>query len=521
MRKVITFWLTWSLGLVLVLGPGGGTVLAMKALSDKDLGGVAGMAGISIYGQDLDTTLLQLDDFLFDLSPGTFTNWKILCVDDSKSQSLFSTNDGNSIAAALCGSTTDESVPIDVDVLGFDIDAGTGDISSDGLMTDDAVTFAMTGYGSTDFHYVWELIQFQNDNTTYDICGFHLGEIFWVDEYSDPDPKHFSQLFLSPPKFFDDGAFYDSQMGWNGLTAAQVRSDEGVAGELRMKLGGGELNFIGFQNVYFKFAEVMMAGDIIDEPYLSGGNTVFPNWKSVDASAGHYYSHSVGDWHIIGDLAMGVHHARSYDTLGYPYPDYAAAQIGQSSATLPIRLDIATADASYDADGDGRRDTYLVTYIHGHYARTVYYPESAISSMGRSTGAVTTPAEGAWRDYILGEIRVGQTGHAPSDKDGDGIDDSVPHVGSAAINDIAMMYGKMVLPGQRTMMHEISSASEPFLIPNVDYNGNQLVFKGDPIATSRTMRVAGCFDGKLNPADPTNAQNYMRGDIVIAPSGWQ
>jgi len=517
-----------GLCLVLLLGPG--ICPAMKALSDGDLGGVSGMAGLSIYAQDLDATLLQMDDFLIDLSPDpALADWQFLIVDDSKSQSLFSTNDGNSIAAALCGSPTDESVPIDVDVLGFDIEAGTGDLSSDGLMNNDAVTFSMTGYGSTDFHYVWELVQFQNADTTYDVFGFHIGEIFWVDEYSDPDPKHFAQLFMTPPSHYGDGAFFDSFMSdWGGLTDADIRSNQGIAGELRLKLGGGELNFRGF-GVEAKGSSIMMAGDIIDDPYFNGTNTVFPNHRTVDASAGHYYSHSVEDWYIIGDFAVGVHHARTHDTSGYTYPDYAASQIGQSSATLHIRLEIATADyPTYDADGDFKPDTYLVTYVHGHYSRTVYYPESAISSMGRSTGAVQTPANGLWKEYIIGEVRIGETGWATSNKDGSTEADpnvrneSVPNVGSWALNDCAMVYTKAVIPGQRTLVQEISSASEPFLIPNVDYNGNQMVFtKGDPVTTSRTMRVAGCFNGKLNPADPTNAQNYQRSNIIIAPSGWQ
>ncbi|MFW5988781.1 MAG: hypothetical protein ACOCPQ_00970, partial [Desulfosudaceae bacterium] len=256
----------------------------------------------------------------------------------------------------------------------------------------------------------------------------------------------------------------------------------------------------------------------------SNGNTVFPNWKTLDKDPDHYYSHSVSDWQVIGDFAAGVHHERTHDTSGYPYPDYAASQIGQSSPTRPIRFEVATADG-YDVDNNGNPDTYLVTYVHGHYSRTVYYPDSGESGMGTSSGAVSS--QPTKRDYILGEVRIGQTGEATADKDGDGIDDSVDHVGAWALNDLSMTYTKMVIPGQRNLEQEISTDSEPFLIPNEDYRGNQMSFVGNPTSTERDMSVAGTLDGYADAWNDENryekdhySRGYHRKDITIPSSGW-
>ncbi|MFO8048293.1 MAG: hypothetical protein R6U29_04600, partial [Desulfosudaceae bacterium] len=134
--------------------------------------------------------------------------------------------------------------------------------------------------------------------------------------------------------------------------------------------------------------------------------------------------------------------------------------------------------------------------------------------------SLSAVAQPAWKEYILGEVRIGQTGWATADKDGDGINESVDHVGAWVLNDLSMPYTKAVIPGQRNLVQEISAASEPFLIPNVDYRGNQLSFQGNPTTTERDMDIAGTFNGYDNPNPTGDHYTEQRTSITVPSSGW-
>ena len=518
---------------------------AMKTLSDGDLDGTTGMAGITMYFQDLDANLLQIDDFMLDLSPSDTLDATFWIRDESYANTLNVTADSGLHSMSFCGSLDDENTPIDVDFLGFDIDVSRRGNTAAGGLAANAVTFSMVGYGSTAMFWVWDLCQFVTPSGTYDVFGLKLGEIFWAEKYVAPEnEKHrFMHILLSPLSSFVDSAFIDSnEGGWQlpagtGLTKGAIRSDSGIGGELGLKPGGGTFGFFGFEKSTGSPQQatangVMLAGKIIDRGTVG---TPYPNWKThrVGTGGAYYYSDSIEDWNILGEAVIGVHHQRSYTRSGYngyyansdthDLDAFATSVIGQSSAARPIRFEVATAEG-YDCDGDLNDDTYLVTYVCGHYSRSVYYPDSRVSGMGDSpgpnydsSGNVIPGQEGSgvptcyyvngnirWgfkKDYIIGDLRIGRLQEKTADMDGNGVADSVDHSGSMVVNDISVPYAKAVIPGDRSLMQELAVASEDYLIPDRDYGSNGTanvstnLFSGsfpfrEPVGTNRAMSIA-------------------------------
>ena len=512
---------------------------AMKTLSDGDLDGTTGMAGITMYFQDLDANLLQIDDFMLDLSPSDSVDATFWIRDESYATTLNVIADSGEHSMSFCGSLDDENTPIDVDFLGFDIDVSRRGNTAGGGLAANAVTFSMIGYGSTAMFWVWDLCQFVTPSGTYDVFGLKLGEIFWAEKYIAPEnEKHrFMHILLSPLSSFVDSAFIDSnEGGWQlplgtGLTKAAIRSDSGIGGELGLKPGGGTFGFFGFEKASGSDQQatangVMLAGKIIDRGTVG---IPYPNWKTQRYGTGglYYYSDSIRDWNILGEAVIGVHHQRSYTRSGYDgyyvngnthdLDAFATSVIGQSSAARPIRFEVATADG-YDCDGDNHDDTYLVTYVCGHYSRSVYYPDSRQSNMGDSPYTSGVPTinsagrHGFMKDYIIGDLRIARLQEKTADMDGNGVPDSVDHSGSMVVNDISVPYAKAVIPGDRSLVQELAAASEDYLIPNRDYgntgadNVGTILGGGflDPVTTGRAMHVA-------NPVNTDNA--WMTADI--------
>ena len=178
---------------------------------------------------------------------------------------------------------------------------------------------------------------------------------------------------------------------------------------------------------------------------------------------------------------------------------------------------MATADG-YDCDNDGNDDTYLVTYVCGHYSRSVYYPDSRQSNMGDSPYASGVPTinstggRGFMKDYIIGDLRIARLREKTADMDGNGVADSVDHSGSMVVNDISVPYAKAVIPGNRSLVQELAAASEDYLIPDRDYGNTGtdnvgLIINGgflDPVTTGRAMQVS-------NPVNTDNS--WMTADI--------
>ncbi len=543
---------------------------AMKPLSNEDLGSVMGQSGVNLYFTDLDATLLQVDDFLLDLTPDTTWDAKFVITDDSNAQYLnLGTNDAGAHSMAFCGSFEDENTPINVNWLGFDIDVGSQATALTGLATD-AVIISMTGYGSTAMFWNWDLCQFvvpgTAGDTAYDVFGLKLGELFWAEKYVDPNKHKFMYSIISPLSsfqrlFFVGSAsaspFVDSNADMNGdglnwhrtagnavynpYTSDIIRGNTGIGGELGLRPGGGTLGFFGLQGQEATANGVMFAGDIIDK---GDSTTPYPNWKSFNST--YYYTYTdttdpdafLTDWNISGEFVQGVHHQRSYTRANY-IGQYAASagggnfnmntqnyiqnQIGYTSPTRPMRIEVAT--SSRNCDGRNGNDTYLIAYLCGHYSRTVYYPDSGVSSMGTSTsGAVrTTPSR---KEYILGELRVGRFREADPDRDADGFADvaGADHTGGWAINDISVPYTKIVLCGNRSLVDEVSSASEEWIIPNLDYGDNgtagsnaRLTFSASPASCrTRSMNIATPFNGTA-----ANPQSNFGTDINRAGSTWR
>ncbi len=499
---------------------------AMKALSCEEMGGVTGMSGISLFFKDIDATLLEIESFKIDLSPSDTNDSTFLIADDNFSKKLYSSYDTDDVAMSFCGVDStgqwDENEPIDVDYLGLEIDIGSTASAYHGLAAG-AVTLSMVGYGSTNMHWVWDLAQFLTPTNTYDVFGLHLGEIFWAEEYIAPasEKNLFMHLLLSPLSAFADSAFVDSSG-----TGAQVRSNIGLGGELGLKPGGGSFGFLGFDQEATANA-VMLAGKIIDR---GTATTPYPNWRSYEQA--NYYKDTVSDWNIMGEAVMGVHHQRTYTRSGYtgktntggdlPLDWFAQRQIGYTSAARPIRFEVAT--STTDCDDDGSKDTYLVAYVNGHYSRTVYYPDSAVSSMGRTptTNAIPlggTPAAGLKKEYIIGDLRIGNLREADPDRDGDDLNDitteTVDHSGSWVLNDLSVEYTKIVIPGDRTLVEEIQASSENYLIPNRDFNNNYLAFSDDNDIYNRTMRISTPFNGYAG-----NPQSDFGTDLTRPGGTW-
>ncbi|MEW6078620.1 MAG: hypothetical protein AB1724_12460 [Thermodesulfobacteriota bacterium] len=538
-------------------------VAAMQALSTTDMGGVTGMAGLTIYFKDLDATLIQLDDYMLDLSPSDTTDCSFRIRDDNNRTSMPlppAGLDGNNIAMSFCGSPTDESVPINVDFLGLEIDIGYGRCAGETILDADAITFSLTGYGSTEMYNVWDLAQFDPPTAApFDVFGLTLGEIFWAEKYIDPEKHLFMHILLSPLSSYADAGFVDSNEGaWQvpigtGLTKAQIRDNTGVGGELGLKPGGGTFGFTGFKKSTGSpqratISSVMLAGKIIDQgttaagPYASADTDQYPNWKSINRN--YYYQDSLNNWNIMGEAVIGVHHYRTYNRTNYigkyasganfDMSTFADNVIGATSPTRPLRFQVATADAGYDCDGDGLRDTYLISYMNGHYSRTVYFPDSAVSSMGASPSTSPTSTVPRKKEYILGDMRIGFSEERYPSRDwSNGVfttliinGSEIRHGGSWVVNDISLEYNKVVIPGDRNLVQETSAASEDYIIPDRDYgndgtnNVNQLVFLGDPTSSARTMEIA-------NPCDGDAGGNYglpmNEGDTAAdlsRPSTW-
>lgn len=508
-RVVVLVIVGITVGLMLTTGS---RVWAMKALSSSDMDGFTAQSGLSIFFQNLDASLLRINSIELDLSPGDTGDWTFRIVDDNKTTSLFvsNTHDTDNYAFSFCGSGTNEAEPIAVDYLGFDIDVARGRCAGDTAVNANIVTLSMVGYGSTAFYNVWELAQFVSPGgTPYDVFGLTLGEIFWAEKYMDPDKSRFMHLMLSPLAHYAASAFVDSNQGaWqNAYTGVgDIRSNVGIGGELGLKPGGGKFGFSGFDQEATANS-VMLAGKIIDK----GPNGTFPNWKTHNAT--YYYQDSLSKWNILGEAVIGVHHHHDYTRTGYvwgyddgtntgTFTNNTAVQnlIGEISDTRPMRIDVAT-DTSTGY-------TYLVSYLCGHYSRTVYYPDSTVSTMGDSPYNSGAPTErnaagdlGFWRDYIIGDLRIGRLQEKTNDMNGDGTVDSVTHSGSWVVNDISLPYNKMVIPGDRSLTYETSAGSEGFIIPNRDYGSNGVnnvstrMAIAEPVSTSRTMQVATPFDG--------------------------
>lgn len=540
MRSMFTRFIL--LGLIMATVTAGQPAGAMKPLSSEDLGDVTGMSGVSIYFKDIDATLLQLDDFQLDLTPDTTLDAKFRITDDGNATILNLGDDDDSNgehSMAFCGSFTDENTPIDVDWLGFDIDIGHEETAGNGLNAG-AVVMSMTGYGSTEMYWNWDLCQFVvPGGTAYDVFGLRLGELFWAEKYVDPNKHQFMYTIISPLSSFDNTAFVDSNTGgWHGANIGDIRSNTGVGGELGLRPGGGTLGFFGFVGQEATANSVMFAGDIIDR---GDATTPYPNWQTFNAT--YYYSDDLDDWNFMGELVNGVHHQRTYTRTNYigryangtafnmsTTQNYAYRQIGKTSPTRPMRVEVAT--ASRNADDRNGNDTYLIAYLNGHYARTVYYPDSAVSSMGQSTGGCV-PTTAAYKNYIMGELRVGRFREANPDRDGDGSADirnatypnGVDHTGSWAVNDISVEYTKIVIPGNRSLVDEISTSSEAYIIPNIDYGDNggagndaRMSFAGnlDPATRNRTMNIATPFVGTAN-----NPQSNFGTDRNIGAATWK
>ena len=199
MRSMFTRFIL--LGLIMATVTAGQPAGAMKPLSSEDLGDVTGMSGVSIYFKDIDATLLQLDDFQLDLTPDTTLDAKFRITDDGNATILNLGDDDDSNgehSMAFCGSFTDENTPIDVDWLGFDIDIGHEETAGNGLNAG-AVVMSMTGYGSTEMYWNWDLCQFVvPGGTAYDVFGLRLGELFWAEKYVDPNKHQFMYTIISP-----------------------------------------------------------------------------------------------------------------------------------------------------------------------------------------------------------------------------------------------------------------------------------------------------------------------------------
>ena len=512
-------------------------VEAMKPLSNQDLNGVTGMSGVSIYFKDIDATLLQVDDFELDLTPSNSHDATFWIRDDQYKKYLsYQTlgQDLNSHAMAFCGSFKDEGKYIDVDFLGFDIDVGRFDTAQNGLNAD-AVTLSLTGYGSTAMFWNWDLCQFVlpawtvRPLTTADVFSLRLGELFWAEKYVDPNKHKFMYALLSPLSAYATSVFVDSNTAaWHNATKADIRGYTGIGGELGLRPGGGSLGFFGMVKSGSVWGtgvqeatanDVMFAGDIVDK---GAAGVTYPNWKYFNKD--YYYSDKIDDWNIMGELVVGVHHRRTYNRSGYygswangntlTMDNYAAQQIGHSSDTRPLRIEVATSDQG---------DTYLVAYLNGHYSRTVYYPDSSVSTMRTSYGGCV-PSTPVRKDYIIGELRVGRFKEANPDRDFDGAPDYIGtyragtpmaeyypdgarHTGAWAINDISVEYQKAVIPCNRSLNYEISGASEGYLIPNLDYGGNIETIDGNGNVSGYTnVAPAGfSFRGGRDPADCRNS----------------
>jgi hypothetical protein len=445
---------------------------------------------------------------------------------------------------SFCGSPTDESVPIDVDFLGLEIDIGVGRCSTETILNADAVTFSLKGYGSTEMYSVWELAQFDPPTLApFDVFGLRLGEIFWAERYMDPEKHLFMHILLSPLSSFGNDAFVDSNEGaWQnpsgtGLTKAQIRDNTGVGGELGLKPGGGTFGFTGFKKTTGSPQQatansVMLAGKIIDEGTVGAP---YPNWMTL--RRGDYYKDTVYDWNIMGEAVIGVHHGVTYTRTGYTgyyeaggtldFNTFATRTIGKSSPTRPIRFQVATADSpTYDCDSDGLPDTYLLSYVNGHYSRTVYFPDSTVSSMGASGAGSPTTSQPRNKHWIIGDLRIGfleerlpsmtwiGTSFVILDIDtATAGTQTCTNGGSWVINDISLEYNKVVLPGDRSLVQEVSAASEDYIIPDLDYGATGTggvaitnTLRGDPISTSgtRSMQIATPSPGTLG--DPWSNQ---------------
>jgi len=522
---------------------------AMQALSSSDMGTVTAQQGISIFFKDLDASVVRMDEIELDLSYGDSTDCTFITTDDGNATTMPLGDDDDSTGehamAMFCGSSTDENVPAVINWLGFEIDVGSNDTLAgdpDGLR-DTAVTLSLKGYGSTELYLVTDLNQFRvPGGTTYDVFGLTLGEIFWAEKYiAPPEEKHlFVHILMSALSSFDDYVFVDSNLGgWQpSITSrSQIRSNIGIGGELGLKLGGGTFGFTGFRKTSGSpqratASNVMLAGKILDQ-----GNTAdpTPNWKTQNQT--FYYQDSIDDWNIMGEAVVGVHHYRTYSRTGYTgqyvaggnlnLNSVAESQIGETSPTRPLRLEMASAafsttpngSTTFDCDNDNFPDTYLVNYISGHYSRTIYSPDANESLMGTSTLIDSRPR---FRHYILGDLRIGYLEEKTNDMDGNGVVDSVTNGGSWVVNDISLPYSKLVLCGDRNLVQEISASSEDYLIPNRDYGdngtaGTQMSFLGDPTSTSRTMYRT---NPSLGTAGGWGNPPYNPGDTALAPGTW-